>query len=212
MSNVENENKLDLSSIMINYAAALKVLKTELEVLSDEFEYSHKYNPVEHIKCRIKNYDSIIEKLERKGLELTNENVIEHINDVVGVRVVCSFLPDVYEIVNIIENSRNIKVLEKKDYIKNPKDSGYSSFHLIVIVPVSLSTGTKEVKAEIQIRTVAMDFWASLDHKISYKFPVPEELPDGVKEELIASSKKVKELDKKMAELVGIVNDIKSED
>ena len=106
---MEDENLFELSNLMVNYTAALKILKTELEILSDEFEYSHKYNPVEHIKCRIKSYDSIVEKLQRKGLELTKENVIESIKDVVGVRVVCSFLSDVYEIVNIIENSKNIK-------------------------------------------------------------------------------------------------------
>lgn len=202
----------DLSNIMINYAAALKVLKTELEVLSDEFEYSHKYNPVEHIKCRIKSYDSIIAKLDKKGLEHTVDNMIEYINDIVGVRVVCSFIPDVYEIVNIIEKSENITVLSKKDYISNPKNSGYSSFHLIVSVPVHLSTGKKEMKAEIQIRTVAMDFWASLDHKISYKFPKPDELPENVKKTLKESSEQIKSLDKKMAELVGIVNDIEIEE
>lgn len=202
----------DLSNIMVNYAAALKVLKTELEVLSDEFEYSHKYNPVEHIKCRLKSYDSIINKLDRKNLEHTVDNMINYVNDIVGVRVVCSFIPDVYEIVNIIENSKNIKVLDKKDYIQNPKNSGYSSFHLIVTVPVNLSTGQKEVKAEIQIRTVAMDFWASLDHKISYKFPKPDELPENVIKTLKESSEQIKTLDKKMAELVGIVNDINIED
>ena len=205
-------NNLDLSELMINYSAALKTIKTELEILSDEFEYSHKYNPVEHIKYRIKSYDSILEKLDRKGLERTNENVTEYINDVVGVRVVCSFIPDCYEIVNIIENSKNIEVIEKKDYIKNPKDNGYSSFHLIVKVKVNLSTGPKDVKAEIQIRTMAMDFWASLDHKIAYKFPHPENLPQRVKDELKASSNIVKDLDKKMANLVGIVNEIDVED
>ena len=209
---MEDENLFELSNLMVNYTAALKILKTELEILSDEFEYSHKYNPVEHIKCRIKSYDSIIAKLERKGLALTTENVITSVKDIVGVRVVCSFLSDVYEIVNIIEKSKNIKVLEKKDYIKNPKENGYSSFHLIVSVPVNLSTGTKEVKAEIQIRTIAMDFWASLDHKISYKFPQPDALPERVKEELKNSSNIIKELDKKMAELVGIVNEIDVED
>ena len=209
---MENEKVFDLSSLMVNYTAALKILKTELEILSDEFEYSHKYNPVEHIKCRIKSYDSIISKLERKELELTNENIINSVKDVVGVRVVCSFLSDVYEIVNIIEKSKNIKVLEKKDYIKNPKENGYSSFHLIVSVPVNLSTGTKEVRAEIQIRTMAMDFWASLDHKIAYKFPHPDELPQKVIDELKESSNIVKELDKKMANLVGIVNEIDVEE
>lgn len=197
---------------MVDYVAALKVLKTELEILSDEFEYSHKYNPVEHIKCRIKSYESILSKLEKKGLEKTNENVVNYINDIVGVRVVCSFIPDVYELVNIIEKSKNIKVIKKKDYIKNPKDNGYTSYHLIVSVPVNLSTGTKEVKAEIQIRTIAMDFWASLDHKISYKLSSSVKVPQEVMEELKNSSETIQNLDKKMAELIGIVNDLKKED
>lgn len=205
-------NTLDLAEIMVDYVAALKVLKTELEILSDEFEYSHKYNPVEHIKCRIKSYESILSKLEKKGLEKTNENVVNYINDIVGVRVVCSFIPDVYELVNIIEKSKNIKVIKKKDYIKNPKDNGYTSYHLIVSVPVNLSTGTKEVKAEIQIRTIAMDFWASLDHKISYKLSSSVKVPQEVMEELKNSSETIQNLDKKMAELIGIVNDLKKED
>lgn len=206
------ENNLDLSNLMINYSAALKTLKTELEILSDEFEYSHKYNPVEHIKYRIKSYESILEKLERKGLEKTNENIVNYINDIVGVRVVCSFLPDCYEIVNIIENSKNVEVIDKKDYIKNPKENGYSSFHLIVKVKVNLSTGPQDVKAEIQIRTMAMDFWASLEHKIAYKFPHPDALPENVITELKDSSNTIKGLDKKMADLVGIVNEIDIED
>ena len=206
------EENFDLSSLMVNYSAALKILKTELEILSDEFEYSHKYNPIEHIKCRIKSYDSIMDKLERKGLDKNINNIIEYVNDVVGVRVVCSFLPDVYEIVNIIQKSKTLKIIEEEDYIKDPKDSGYSSYHLIVSVPVPLSIGTVYVKAEIQIRTVAMDFWASLDHKISYKFPQPDALPAEVYEELKNSSDVIKQLDKKMAHLVGIVNDIRTKE
>lgn len=138
--------------------------------------------------------------------------MVNYINDIVGVRVVCSFIPDVYELVNIIEKSKNIKVIKKKDYIKNPKDNGYTSYHLIVSVPVNLSTGTKEVKAEIQIRTIAMDFWASLDHKISYKLSSSVKVPQEVMEELKNSSETIQNLDKKMAELIGIVNDLKKED
>ena len=192
-------NEFNLSSLMVDYSSALKILKTELEILSDEFEYNHKYNPVEHIKCRIKSYDSIVKKLEKKGLELTNENVVNYINDVVGVRVVCSFIPDVFEIVKVIENSKNIKILSKKDYINNPKDSGYSSFHLIVSVPVNLSTGVKYVKAEIQIRTIAMDFWASLDHKIRYKFK--GDIPNEIQENMYKCALDINDLDQKMVDM-----------
>lgn len=193
-------NKLDLSEVMIQYMSALKVLETELEILSDEFEITHKYNPVEHIKTRIKSFDSIVQKLNKKGYEITIDNVIKHVYDIVGVRIVCSFIPDIYTLINIIEKSQNIEIIEKKDYITKPKASGYRSYHLIVLVKVCLSSGIKKVKAEIQIRTMGMDFWASLEHKIKYKFP--NSIPDIVSNELISSSNDVKNLDYKMASLI----------
>lgn len=134
-------NNLDLSEVMIQYMSALKVLETELEILSDEFELTHKYNPVEHIKTRIKSFDSITQKLEKKGYDTTLDNIVKHIDDVVGVRIVCSFIPDIYSLIEIIDNSQNIQIIEKKDYIETPKESGYSSFHLIVLVKVCLSHG-----------------------------------------------------------------------
>lgn len=198
-------NNLDLSEVMIQYMSALKVLETELEILSDEFELTHKYNPVEHIKTRIKTFDSIAFKLERKGYEITINNIINHIYDVVGVRIVCSFVNDIYSLVEVIEKSHNIEIVERKDYIKNPKKSGYSSYHLIVLVKVGLSSGVKYVKAEIQIRTMGMDFWASLEHKIKYKFP--NDIPVEVSDELISSADDVRKLDYKMASLNKKVED-----
>src|SRR5699024_9544248 len=136
---------------------------------------------IEHISSRIKSKESINNKLVKKGLDCTYENIIKNINDIAGLRIICSFIPDIYKIVEIIENMQDITVIKKKDYVTSPKASGYSSYHLIVSVPVSLSIGTINVKVEIQIRTMAMDFWASLEHKINYKYE--KQIPKGVKKE-----------------------------
>ena len=135
-------------------------------------------------------------KLIKKGFEVTKESMEKNIHDIIGVRIVCSFLSDVTDIVTMIQNSREIRIIDKKDYIANPKDSGYSSYHLIVLIPIYLASGVKYMEAEIQIRTVAMDFWASLDHKMRYKFPgvIPEE----IQKEIYWCSQYVKMLDQKM--------------
>ena len=155
--------------MMIKYIAALKVLETQLDILSDDFKYIKDYNPIEHIKTRIKSADSIIDKLERKNLDFTIDNIENNIFDIVGARIICSFETDVYDLIDVIKKSSIIKVIKEKDYIKSPKDSGYRSYHLIVEIPVELINDTYKVKAEIQIRTMAMDLWASLEHKIKYK-------------------------------------------
>ena len=160
----------EFKKIMLMYNSALKEIETKVNILSDEFQTLYKYNPIEHIKTRVKTPESIIKKMERKGMGVTYNNMVNYINDVAGIRIICSFLPDIYRIVEMFERSEDLKIIEKKDYIKTPKASGYSSFHLIVLVPVTFSNGTVDVKVEIQIRTVAMDFWASLEHKIKYKY------------------------------------------
>lgn len=189
---------------MAKYSYALRNLETEVNILIDEFAIKHGYNPVEHIKSRIKSAESIIKKLCEKGYEVNEENIYKHVHDIVGIRIVCSFLTDVYDIVGLIENNNLIKIKDRKDYIETPKESGYTSYHLIVLVPVYLSDRIEYVEAEIQIRTVAMDFWASLDHKISYKFK--GEIPDAVKAQIKDYAKDIKELDKKMLDLNYIVN------
>lgn len=189
----------DFKKIMLMYNSALKEIETKVNILSDEFQTLYQYNPIEHIKTRIKTPESIIKKLERKHLGLTYNNMINHLNDVAGIRIICSFLPDIYRIVEMFEKSEDLKVLEKKDYIKNPKQSGYSSYHLIVLVPVSFSNGTVDVKVEIQIRTIAMDFWASLEHKIKYKYE--SGVPKNISKELIACAKMVNQLDNRMSKL-----------
>ena len=185
--------------LMLKYSFALEVLKTEMNILIKNYEYKNSYNPVEHIKSRIKTKESAIKKLEKKGYDLTYENLEKHVHDMVGLRIVCSFMSDVYEIVDLIKNSKQFKIVEEKNYILNPKDSGYSSYHLNILVPIHLDNETEYVEADIQIRTIAMDFWASLDHKIRYKFP--SEIPDEVKEEMFNCSLDIRLLDNKMENL-----------
>lgn len=185
--------------LMLKYSFALEVLKTEMGILIKNYEYKNNYNPVEHTKSRIKTKESAIKKLEKKGYDLTYENLEKHVHDMVGLRIVCSFMSDVYEVVDLIKNSKQFKIKEEKNYILNPKDSGYSSYHLNVLVPIHLDNETEYVEAEIQIRTIAMDFWASLDHKIRYKFP--SEIPDEVKEEMFNCSLDIRMLDNKMENL-----------
>jgi len=197
--------KIELA--MLKYKFALEMLETELNILIKEFEFKNKYNPVEHIKSRIKSKEGAIIKLEKKGYDITLENLVNHVHDMVGVRIVCSFLSDVYNIANILENSKQIVIKEKKDYISTPKDSGYTSYHFIVLVPIYLNNGTEYIEAEIQIRTMAMDFWASLDHKIQYKFS--SAIPEEVKKEMYNCAVSIKKLDNKMMGLNEIVNKYK---
>lgn len=189
----------EFKKIMLMYKSALKEIETKVNILSDEFQTLYKYNPIEHIKTRLKSPESIIKKMERKNLGITYNNMVNYINDVAGIRIICSFLPDIYRIVEMFEKSEDLKIVEKKDYIKTPKPSGYSSFHLIVLVPVSFSNGTVDVKVEIQIRTIAMDFWASLEHKIKYKYE--NEVPKNISKELISCARMIHQLDKKMSRL-----------
>lgn len=186
------------------YEYALSMLETEVNVLIKEFSRIHGYMPVEHQKSRLKSEKSIIEKLNRKGKEYTEENVLRYISDVVGLRLVVSFISDVYDIVSLLSRSVNLIIKEKKDYILEPKTTGYSSYHLKVLVPIYLDGYVEYIPAEIQVRTVAMDFWASLDHKIRYKFP--DVIPEDVQEKMRDYAKDIQELDRKMYELNKVMN------
>lgn len=185
--------------VTLVYNAALKQVNTRLEILNDEFQHVHQYNPIEHIKSRIKTPESIVKKLKRHGYESTIENMVKYVNDIAGVRVICSFTSDIYRIAEMIRLQNDIHVIAVKDYIRLPKPSGYKSYHMLVTVPVFLSDRTVDVKVEIQIRTVAMDFWASLEHKINYKFE--NDAPEHVKRDLVECSRMVSELDNRMQEL-----------
>lgn len=196
-----------VEELYLKYDFALQTLLTELNLLFKKYEFSNTINPVEHIKSRIKTKESALEKLTRKGYQSDIENMLLHVHDMVGVRLVCSFKSDVYEIVNLIKSSKLLTVKKEQDFIKNPKESGYSSFHLNVMVPIYLHDKLEYIEAEIQIRTVAMDFWASLEHKIRYKFD--KEIPEEVSNELLQCSKEVKRLDDKMYVLNEIVQKYK---
>ncbi len=189
----------DYEELLLKYNAALKTLETQIAILIQDYEFKNHYNPVEHVKSRIKSYDSIVNKLKSRDYDVTVENIENHIHDVVGLRIVCSFLSDVYAIVKLLEDSDQITVHTKKDYISNPKDSGYSSYHLLVYVPVYLIDGVEMVEAEIQIRTVAMDFWASLDHKIRYKFK--GDIPNQIQENMYKCALDINDLDQKMVDM-----------
>lgn len=209
MSFKDIDTSNQIPELMLKYEFAMDILETQINILIKEFEFNNHYNPVEHIKSRIKSEESALKKLEKKGYSFTPYNIMRHVHDMIGIRIVCSFLADVYDIVNIIKNSTQIKVKEEKDYIKNPKDSGYISYHLIVLVPIYLNDTIEYVEAEIQVRTIAMDFWASLDHKIQYKFP--KELPDKVKDEIYECSLAIKNLDHKMNEFNKFIDNFSDE-
>ena len=157
-------------TVMFLYNSALKQVETKLEILNDEFQHVHQYNPIEYIKSRIKSPESIVKKLKRNGYEVTIDNMVEHVKDIAGIRLVCSFTSDIYRLAEMIGRQNDLTVVSVKDYIKNPKESGYRSYHMIVSVPIFLTDRVVDTTVEIQFRTIAMDFWASLEHKIYYKF------------------------------------------
>ena len=184
------------NEVTLLYSSALKQINTKLEILNDEFQHVHQYNPIEHIKSRLKTPESIVKKLKKYGQESTIENMVAYVNDIAGIRVICSFTNDIYRIADMISNQSDIRVIEVRDYIKAPKPSGYMSYHMLVTVPVYLSDRIVDTKVEIQIRTVAQDFWASLEHKINYKFE--GDVPAKIKEELEECAYMVSKLDDHM--------------
>lgn len=184
---------------MFLYHSALKEVGTKLEILNDEFVHIHKYNPIEYIKSRIKTPESIVKKLKRNGYDSSITNMVNHVKDIAGIRIVCSFTSDIYQLAEMIGRQNDLTVLSVKDYIRNPKPSGYKSFHMIVTVPIFLSDRVVDTKVEIQIRTIAMDFWATLEHKIYYKFE--GNAPEYISRDLQACSEIVSDLDAKMLQL-----------
>lgn len=201
---IKNYEDIDSwKTVMFLYNAALKEVGTKLEILNDEFHHVHQYNPIEHIKTRIKTPESIVKKLKRNGYESSIENMVKYINDIAGVRLICSFTSDIYRLAEMIGNQSDLKVLSIKDYIKYPKDSGYKSYHMLVSVPVFLSDSVVETKVEIQIRTIAMDFWASLEHKIYYKFE--GNAPENISQDLKECADMVSALDERMLQLNEVI-------
>ena len=193
--NIKTNDKT-FEKLMFIYKVAIKELETKIEILQEEAKVLYDYDLIDHTNTRIKSPDSIIEKMNKKGCKLTYQEMIENINDIAGVRVICSLKKDIFVIRDLVEKIPGVHILKQKDYITHPKKSGYSSYHLIVEVPIVLSRQIVYVKVEIQIRTIAMDFWASLEHKMKYK---PEENIDNKSsKEWVKTAKIIEQLDKKM--------------
>ena len=174
----------EMQQFMLGYEFGLREVETKLSILRDEFAHLHDYNPIEHVSSRVKSMDSVMAKVARRGLEPRLDVVREHIHDIAGVRVTCSFVRDAYRLFDLLTEQADVSVRLVKDYIAEPKRNGYKSLHAIIEIPVFLSTGEVQVPVEVQFRTIAMDFWASLEHKIHYKYDgqVPRELIAELKE------------------------------
>ena len=186
------------------YRAAIKEVRTKIEILSEDFAVRHDYNPIHHMERRLKSPESIEEKLQRYGKEISIESARKNIMDIAGIRVVCNFIDDVYAIADMLMEQNDITLNAKKDYIENPKDNGYRSLHLVLSVPVFLLNGCESVPVEVQIRTVAMDFWASLEHQLRYK--KGKELTTKINFELKACAEVSAKLDKRMQGLFDEIN------
>ncbi|WP_066890014.1 GTP pyrophosphokinase family protein [Clostridium nigeriense] len=194
-------NMMPMNELMAYYRCAIMEVETKFNVLNEEFSLQYDRNPIENIKSRLKSTDGIIRKLNRKELPFSLEAIQENINDVAGVRVICSFPEDIYMLAECLLSQDDIKLIEKKDYIKNPKESGYRSLHLIIEVPIFLKNEKKRMKVEVQLRTIAMDFWASLEHKLRYKKNIDPDEAEVISKELIECSEISAALDKRMEDI-----------
>lgn len=199
---IENKNeKLDVKEepfekLMFFYKSALKQLELQMNIIKDEFKLIYNYDLIDHINTRIKEPKSIVKKMEKKKYDKTYLNLIEKINDIAGIRIVCTLKDDIFFIRDLVKQIPDIHVLKEKDYVTNPKESGYSSYHIIVEVPVKLTQKTIYVKCEIQIRTLAMDFWASFEHKVKYK--TKNDVNPKMSKELVSCAKMINKFDTKM--------------
>ena len=194
-------NLKPINELMAYYRCAIMEVETKFNVLNEELSLQYDRNPIETIKSRLKSNESIIKKLKRRGFPISIQSIEENLNDVAGVRVICSFPEDIYMLAECLIRQDDIKLIEIKDYIKNPKATGYRSLHLIIEVPIFLKSQKKTMKVEVQLRTIAMDFWASLEHKLKYKKNINEEDAEIISKELIECSEISASLDKKMEEI-----------
>ncbi|MGP4040172.1 GTP pyrophosphokinase [Gracilibacillus sp. D59] len=202
--------KTEMVRFMMAYKFAVEEVSTKISILQQEFQQIHDYNPIEHVKSRVKSPESIFKKVQKKDLPLNLPVIREKIRDIAGIRINCSFVTDIYRVADMLTEQKDITLIEKKDYIKNPKPNGYKSLHLIVQIPIFMSDRVENVYAEIQIRTIAMDFWASLEHKIYYKYnkSIPKELRD----DLTDAAETANELDERMERIHKEVNQLKEAD
>ena len=198
---VIQKNMQPMNELMAYYRCAIMEVETKFNVLDEQFSLQYDRNPIEGIKSRLKSPDGILRKLNRKGFPFTLESIQENIKDVAGVRVICSFPEDIYMLADCLLKQDDIKLIEMKDYIKNPKKSGYRSLHLIIEVPIFLQNEKKPMKVEVQLRTIAMDFWASLEHKLRYKKNIDENEIEILEKELVECSEISAALDKRMEEI-----------
>nr|WP_062311911.1 GTP pyrophosphokinase family protein [Demequina rhizosphaerae] len=189
----------DIQRFLLQYEFGLREVETKLSILRDEFLELHDYNPIEHVSSRVKSPESLLEKVGRKGVARDLDSIRAHITDIAGVRVTCAFVADVHRLFSLLTQQDDITVREVKDYIAHPKPNGYQSLHAVIEIPVFLSTGRTAVPVEVQFRTIAMDFWASLEHKIYYKYDAA--VPEQLTEELREAAATAAELDARMARL-----------
>ena len=183
------------------YDSAINVVKTQLNILNNEFNMRFQRNPIHSIESRIKTPQSIIGKLQRKGFAVSPESAREHLQDIAGVRVICCYIDDIYALGDLLTVHKDFHLVKTKDYIKNPKPNGYRSLHLIIEIPIFLKDEKKDMRVEVQLRTIAMDFWASLDHKLSYKKDIPEEEAKLLRQELLECAQISADLDVRMGEI-----------
>lgn len=195
------EKLQNFERLMMRYRSAIREVTTKLEVLNDELSLIGNRNPIETIQSRVKRPVSISGKLKKLGKPLTAESIEENLNDVAGIRVICSFIDDIYRVADMLTCQDDIKVIEIKDYIKNPKSNGYRSYHIILEIPVFFSDCKKPMRVEVQIRTVAMDFWASLEHQIKYKKDIPEQELEYLAAELKDCAETIAQTDRRMQDI-----------
>ena len=192
------ENTKPLDTLMAYYKCAIMEVETKFKVLNEQFSLEYDRNPIESIKTRVKSLDGIVRKVRRKNIPLTLSAIEQNINDIAGIRVVCSFPEDIYLLADCLLQQDDIRLIEQKDYIKHPKENGYRSLHLIVAVPIFLQNEKREMKVEVQLRTIAMDFWASLEHKVRYKKNVPADETERLAQELSECAQISADLDQRM--------------
>ena len=194
-------NMMPINELMSYYRCAIMEVETKFKVLNEQFSLQYDRNPIETIKTRLKSPDSIVKKLAKKDVPLTVESIEKNLNDIAGVRVICSFPEDIYVLADCLLQQDDIKLIEVKDYIKNPKPNGYRSLHLIVEIPIFLKDEKKNMRVEVQLRTIAMDFWASLEHKLSYKKDIPQDEEELLRRELLDCAQISADLDLRMEKI-----------
>ena len=199
------KNKKPFDLLMSYYQCAIMEIETKFRVLNQEYSLSYDQNPIEGIKTRVKSYESIMRKIRVKDIPVTLESIEENIRDIAGVRVICSFPSDIYKLADSFLKQDDITLIERKDYIQHPKESGYRSLHLIVSVPIFLQDGKRNMTVEVQLRTIAMDFWASLEHKLRYKKDIPADKAKYLEDEMLACAQISADLDMRMQNVRDVI-------